>query len=473
MKSDLVFCLALCSLGCGGQTLSFWAGAAQTDITPQFEPYQDVNGNLRYDAGEPFQDLDGDGVLDTLWLGGFGPRQPTGVHDRLSARTLMLKLGNQILSLTAVDALGLSLGRIEKIKESVVRRLGDEAPPPESMIIASTHTHQAPDTIGIFGPGSLQPGWDAAYLDLVVERVAESIEKAWKNLRPAQLLVAETDAPDAVADIIPPEVMDTRLILLQARDENGEVMATVVSAANHPEAAWNKNTEVSADYPDKLRQLLEERYGGLALFFSGAIGLMQTPAAMGEEGFERVEKIAQYYSEKAAEAFERPEQLDAVWKFEWRKIPLPLENFELYAAVQADAAEGYREFLYQSDEPPCKGSLGCLDLPVLALRLGQNFTLVTVPGEMTPELLLGGILRPPDSKGPFPDAPPEPVLKDCISTERFMLLGLAGAEIGYIYPKMEYDPESYYSYLHSAGPSVAMIINENLCQMLRAIEQGD
>jgi hypothetical protein len=54
-----------------------------------------------------------------------------------------------------------------------------------------------------------------------------------------------------------------------------------------------------------------------------------------------------------------------------------------------------------------------------------------------------------------------------------MLIGLAGAEIGSIFPKMEYDPDNYCSYLPSAGPAVAMIVNENLCQMLRVLEQGD
>ena len=462
-----IFFLAAALARCGGEASFFLAGAAQADITPRFEPYQDANGNLRYDQGEPFEDADGDGKIKTLWLGGFGPRQPTGVHDPLSARTVVFSAGGELFSLTALDALGASTGRMDAIRARAAELLGEHAFPTERMIIASTHTHQAPDSIGIFAPESLQKGWDPEYLDLLVVRAAESIRDARLRLRPARVRAAAAAAPELVRDTIPPEVREADLVALQFLGQDGEAIATLISISNHPEAAWNQNTLISADYPAVLREKIEERFGGLALFFAGALGLMQTPAEIAPAGFERVEAVGDAYARKAIAALENQagKEITALrWKI--GTATAPLEHLELRLAVEANIAEGYWPYLYQSEQEPCASAYGCFDLPLWVLVFGERITLLTAPGELVPELLRGGISRPPDSTGPFPDAPFEPVLADHLATPLVLPIGLCGAEIGYIYPKIEYDPAAYYSYSHSAGPSVGGAITGALCALL-------
>ena len=72
-----------------------WVGVAEMDITPEIiETYTDENGNHHYDLGEPFDDADGDGVFEPVWIAGFDPRRAAiGVHDPLSLSLLILLSG--------------------------------------------------------------------------------------------------------------------------------------------------------------------------------------------------------------------------------------------------------------------------------------------------------------------------------------------------------------------------------------------
>ena len=134
------------------------AGVGQANIDPTFEPYTDTNGNHVWDAGEPFEDTNGNDTLDTLWMGGFGMRQPTGTHDPLTARTLALRFGGETYLFTALDTVGFGMSRVHAVKAGVAAALGAGAIDPNRMFIASIHTHQVPDTVGVFA-GSVNPGW--------------------------------------------------------------------------------------------------------------------------------------------------------------------------------------------------------------------------------------------------------------------------------------------------------------------------
>ncbi len=436
------------------------AGVAERDVTPEFEPYEDLNGNQRWDEGEPFDDLNDNGVIDTLYLGGFTVRQPTGVADPLSTRALALELGDELFVWASIDIFGLSLERSDTIKARVLEGVDpDLGLTAERIIIASTHTHHAPDTLGNFGPDGTVGAWDGDYLDLVVERTTESILAALDSLAPAELLVASGEAGEGfVRDIDPPEIIDPYVGIIQLRAlDGGHTIATAVSIANHPEAIWKDNTLISADYPGFLRLALEEHYGGKALFFAGALGLMQTPAEIGEAGFERAELLGNAYADVIIEALDGVAPIplsEMTVAFAHGRFPVPLENIELLAGVQLDVIEGYGESLYRTQEQPCS-LMGCIDLPIKVLRIGEHLTLITFPGEVTPELIIGGIVSPPGYQGEYADAEPEPIVVDSLETRERFIINLANAQVGYLFPKRTYDPPRHFSQRHGPGPNAA------------------
>ncbi|HOU54293.1 MAG TPA: cellulase family glycosylhydrolase [Myxococcota bacterium] len=438
------------------------AGVGKAAIDPDFEPYTDTNGNGRWDEGEPFEDLDEDGSLDTLWMGGFGVRQPTGRHDPLEARTLVVRLHGQDFVFTALDTLGFGMKRVDQVRTAVTAALGDRAPAPERIFIASIHTHQAPDTVGVFAPDT-QPGWDETYLQHVVDGAVASIVEAYDDLRPARLRVARADGEGLARDIVPPVVLDPYIGILQAVDPStGAAIATMMTIANHPEAAWGANTLLSADYPHYLRDAVEADLGGMALYFSADLGLMQTPSEIEEAGFDRARHVGEEYATRVLAALQGAPVLapeEVVPTFRFARVPTPLQNFGLAMAVRGGIADGYDDYLYETfDDGPCSsasGSFGCVDLPIPVLRLGDRTTILCLPAEVTPELVIGGILAPDTYPSWYPDAPPEPVLTESLRTEDRFLIGLCGGDVGYLYPKVTTNLDANFDQQNGPGPDAA------------------
>ncbi len=453
-------------------------GVGQRPVTPEFEPYQDLDDNLRWDPGEPFDDKNDNGVLDTLWMGGMGPRQPTGVLDDLWARAVAFDFGGKAVVLVAVDTLGVSMRRANAIRRRVRKQAPSGLDVSEArIVVAATHTHSGPDSIGIFGPDDLVAAWDRAYLDFLEDQAVAAALEALGSLREARLFYAQAECGAAcVVDTDPPEHTDPVVGVLQARGADGsEVIATLVSIANHPEALWGRNTLISSDFPHVLRERLEGALGGMAVYVSAAEGLMQTPARDVPAGQARMEHIGNLYADAVLAALAGAVEVPpgAPVTFGHATIPTRLDNVSLYLAVQLEIAEGYKEYLYWIEDDPMCGDLGCLDVPTSVLRLGDVVTLVAFPGEVVPELVTGEITTPWEL-GPalvFPDAPHEPALLDHLATSGRFVVGLANAEVGYIYPKCTHAPAEVWSQTHGGGPDVAMSLMTGLASLLDAVNK--
>jgi hypothetical protein len=99
---------------------------------------------------------------------------------------------------------------------------------------------------------------------------------------------------------------------------------------------------------------------------------------------------------------------------------------------------------------------------------------VTVPGEIFPELVNGGIARYPGAD--FPDAPLEPPLRTLLRSKFQFILGLGNDELGYIIPKCEWDerppwlnnsPQPYYGEINSLGPDTAPALLQAIAGLVR------
>jgi hypothetical protein len=114
----------------------------------------------------------------------------TQAHDPLHARALVLASGSSSLALVVVDNLGAGPDILTEAKEAASAQTGI---PTSRMLISSTHTHTGPPLHGR-DPGS--PA--AAYRELFVEGVAQSIIRAHAALEPATLGCAAHPLPDEV-----------------------------------------------------------------------------------------------------------------------------------------------------------------------------------------------------------------------------------------------------------------------------------
>jgi hypothetical protein len=278
------------SPGCESSEGELRAGVATEPITPTVEPFEDLDGSGRWDEGEPFDDLDGDGVWDGVWIAGFSlGRAATGVHDDVWARALVLEKGDVRVGMVSLDLVGFFHDDVVAVRLAA-KEAGLDL---DHVVVSSTHTHEGPDTMGIWGPAIGETGYSPEYVQgVVIAGAVKALTEADASLRPAKLRVAVGEAPDLVNDTRLPEVVDQAFTLVQFQDPaTNDPFATAAFWGNHPEALGSDNTLLSSDFPHYLRDELEVRYPGApAVFFNGSLGGLSTtigvlacPDANGEE----------------------------------------------------------------------------------------------------------------------------------------------------------------------------------------------
>ena len=407
-----------------------------------------------------------------VYMAGFGNnRRATAIHDDLYARCLALQPGDTPLVICGVDSIGLFWDDVARIRQTVKTKLGRDA----DVIVAALHDHQAPDTMGLWGPNPATSGINEDYNSLVIERTAEAALAAIGDLRPATITLAKAHPPELdsfIHDDRPPDVHDAEVVVLAASGTDGKPIATLINWANHPETLGSRNTQITADYSAAIYKTLEERRGGVAVFVNGAVGGMQSPlgaklAGIPNNSFEKAEHIGRRVAEIAAEALD-PAKPAMITRYEFRErmvqIPLSNKGFEEAAAAN----------IYRGRKPAVEGKT---TVPVGLIRLLDRnrpmLEIALVPGELYPELSVGGIQKYPGAD--FPDAAPEPAIKSFMKAPYRMLFGLADDEIGYIIPKSEWDdqppwlqnaPKRWYGEVNSVGPDAAPIIAATLKELL-------
>ncbi len=291
----LVFVLALCALPLLGTSCSsplLRAATCTRDITP-------ISPSLAAAYEARFGGTAIVNHTDPVWMAGFGDgRAVTGYNDRLWARGIVLEGLGQRVAVVALDVVGYLNGEVDTI-----RSLVSPASAIDYAVVHSTHQHEGPDTIGIWGPNALTTGIDFAYLDFVNASVASCIDEAAANLEPARVKFATTDSVglslgldveddgDGVSDgkvlidddLIAPatdgRIVDSRLSIMQVtrRGPPHDVMATLVNFASHPESLGSNNTLITSDFPHYARERIEAETGGTAIWVSGDLGVLQGP----------------------------------------------------------------------------------------------------------------------------------------------------------------------------------------------------
>ena len=439
------------------------AGAARTEITPDLKKHGPV------------------------YMAGFGNnRVATGVHDNLYARCLALSAGGQTVILCGVDSIGLFSDDVEQIRAEVKKQLAAKSKSKvkeAAVVVAATHDHEAEDTMGLWGPAQGTSGINEAYNSFVVARVAHAAVDAVRHLEPAIVMLGQahpSDLDTLINDDRPPEVHDAGVVVLKATTPKGNPIGTIVNWANHPETLGSKNTLITADYPHYLCSELEQRLDGVTIFLNGAVGGMQSPLGAKvpdpatkrpapENSFLKAEVIGRRVAEVAVDAALNGQNVPADRiEFQETRITIPTTNKGFQLAAQADLFKGRKKMTAQ----------GATTTPVGLVRLWARgkpvLEMALVPGELYPELSVGGVER--YSGADFPDAPIEPPIKKMMSAEFKMLVGLADDEIGYIIPKAEWDetppwlqnaPKAWYGEVNSVGPDAAPRIAAALEQLLK------
>src|SRR5262245_25381416 len=267
-------------------------GTCKRDITP-------VSSSLAGAFVEAFGTAPVVNHTDPVWMAGFGNgRDALGYHDRLWARGIVVDGDGGRVAIVTLDLIGYFVNEIETIRAMIAPASGIDY-----AIVTSTHQHEGPDTLGLWGPDELTTGIDTGYLDFVNGAAADCIDEAAAHLRQARVRFATTTTAGVSLGIDPEDdglgvadgkvlagdeqlapatggrIVDTTLALMQFQTRGApfSTIATLANFGSHPESLGSSNQLITADFPGFARQALEARYGGLAVWVSGDLGVLQGP----------------------------------------------------------------------------------------------------------------------------------------------------------------------------------------------------
>lgn len=413
------------------------AGAASRDITPSVEPWDDADGDGRRDKDESFEDKNGNGEWDPVWLAGFSPgRSAVSVHDPLTAQALVVGAGGTRAAIVALDLIGLLFRDVGDIRREAAKATGI---PESNIVVCSTHNHNSPDTLGIWGALPGFSGRDADYFTMMKARAVEAVVEANEKLAPARMRYAEAEVAGLIGDSREPKVMNEVGRALLFENADGKAVAAFVDFACHPEARGSKNREVTSDYPHYVREAMVEKYGAPCVFAVGDIGGLIAPR-VGHE-WEGCERMGRTIAEKLGAALDAAEpRAVGTLKVASRRVTFAMENKMFQRAAKAGnfgPIDGYIE----------EGAEGAFTIPteLTAIRLG-DVVIVTVPGEIFPELARE--------------------IYDAIEAPHKIMIGLGNDELGYIIPEKAWDPKDYEESM-SIGPKTGTVVVEEARALLK------
>jgi hypothetical protein len=437
------------------------AGFAETDITPKL-------------GATP------------VYMAGFGQnRRADGVHDPLKARAVVLRQGDRKIAVVALDLVGFFNANVAHVRE----RLGGF----DYVLVCSTHQHEGPDTLGLWGPNPFTSGVDPAYVKRVEEGAAEAIKAADAQAAPVTARLGTARAPELLRDSREPYVKHDELTAIEFRHADGKPAGLVVQWNCHPETLDSKNTHISADFVGVTVQHLHDKYRCPVVYLNGTVGGLMTSLGLevkDEQGrqladgtWEKTERYGHLVGELAERALAAAAEVRLTPLEAWRReVFVPMLNPAYLIGRQLGVLDR-QAFLWAGDpyraEPADRQAAGkplCIRTEVGWLRLG-DVEVAAIPGEIYPELVLDKVQDPPDPGADFPDAPVEPAIYKQMHGPHRMIVGLANDEIGYIIPKRQWDEKPPFCYGrmkaqygegNSVGPGTAPI----LCRAFQELVGG-
>lgn len=449
-----------------------------------------AGGELRVGFGERDITPVVDARKPAVWLAGYGyGRKATGVHDPLMVRAAVLSDGRQKFALASVDLIGLQYEAVQQIRA----RLEEY----RHVTVASTHNHEGPDVIGMWGPTPFQRGVSEPYLRFVIEQVVSAVRDADRNSAVASASYGTAEDETLLDDNRKPQVKDGVLRVLKFAAPNGSAAGLIVQWNSHPEAMGSRNTLVTADFPAATIAWLKKKYDCPVVYFSGAVGGLMAPPdnrikddagrVLSEGDFEYTRRLGEETARLASRAIEAASPIRLLpLAVAVKQVALPVDNKIYRLARQAGVVKREGRLWTGNAERPGEviagnkpGNNVAIMTEVSCLQLGE-LTIVKVPGELYPELVYGKFQEPVDPAADYLDAALEPAVETIAASPKWMLIGLANDEVGYIIPKRQWDEASPYCYgraksqygeINSCGPETAPILMKALADCARQLQR--
>lgn len=344
-------------------------------------------------------------------------------------------------------------------------------------------------------------------------------------------IINDSRDPIVVHDIVP---------TMHFTADDGSTIATLFNFSGHPEVESDDNNFLSADYVGYARKRVEQEFGGVAIFVPSTVGGMMSSLGgavpLIDEGGINIYQLCtpsdvsnnnQYgctqegeprrdtYGDKLPVIIEQPNRPPEVFDYarsvgfivaegvisaikngedaEINKIlvkstpvKIPVDNPLFDVALRLGIFEVTIDDLLK--EPDC-GYSGCVPDTMFYVNIGDIAEILTIPGELFPELALGL----PDDPDFFSQRPNKffskhndknrysthadpyvvesPVLFELMKTKYKFIFGLTNDELGYIMPQADFfdysDQGDHYEESNSTGPKAIERVHEAAVELTK------
>ncbi len=417
---------------------------------------------------------------------GYAARGPlTRFHDSLLATALVLSDGAQQVALLSCDLLGLDAETVKEIRQQVQARTGL---PEGALTVACTHTHYGPDPCRELTDPQVR-----AYRANLIHTLVGIVAVAAAEVQPARLRVGwgmssigvnrREKLPDGriILGQNPTGPIDRAVGVARLNALSGEPLACIVNFQTHPVSQTGEVAHISADYPGKMRDVVETLTGASCLFLQGACGNIN--ALRKEPHYESARSLGVRLGCEVVRLWEicgSPTAIDlspAPLRVTSKVIGLPRMRYGSRDAAAALVADLSQEIEQLSADPARQDGrvawaqrrlqraqqaleswetgteLEPVSAEVQAWCVG-DFALVTAPGEIFNQI--GARVK---TASPFAHT---------------FFVGYANGSIGYV-PVPEAYPEGGYEVTHASqvAPDAAALLTETCDQLLRELTDKD
>lgn len=419
------------------------------------------------------------------YTGGYFTQKINGVYDDQGANAVAMhdNSGRGTVISVSIDGIGVNNADVRAIRAEAERKLAEKGV--ESDIVAininATHCHTVPDTQG-FGLNILASMFhnilsfipfmnpirsvDSEFHEYMIDGASDAIVEAYLNMEPGELYYFETAGigrserngtyPDDEYDYIFNKRYNTEgyqhvIACFKFVPDNSAAKPTVIANFGaHPTTIHRETKLLSADFPHYMEAKLNEA-GMNFTFIQGAQspisvnkGGVQTPSIVDEvnaeiaadpnnEPYAGAKMLGYEFARLIIEAQEDATPVEPIINVRMAEVTVPME----YGLLQLGAVSGLLGTTTVKDEAsPCGYSVIS---EVGYLEIGKDIVMLTVPGELIPQLVYGNVVDKTEAylgQDWELDITSELIGKD----KTVLVMGLCNDALGYIVPDNDYAP---------------------------------
>ena len=449
------------------------------------EPAENAKWHLGFGKASMVPENLKDGSKE-YYTGGYFTQKINGVYDDQGANAIAISdnSGRGTVIMAAIDGIGVCNADVRTIRAEAEQKLKDKGV--ESDIIAininSTHCHTVIDTQG-FG---LEPliktvfqnlfsflpfvektrSIDPEFYDLMIDGASDAIVEAYMNKEPGELFYFETkgigrsERNNNYMDDEYGYIFNKRydmegyqhvIACFKFVPDNAESAPTVfANVGGHPTTINRETKLLSADYPNYIEYKMNAE-GMNFMFIQGA----QSPISVNAGGveneeildeiakeieadpvakdYEQAKKLGYEFARIIFEAEENAKPVEPVLNVRMEETVIPLE----YGLMELGAVSGLLGMTTVRDKSAPSGY--SIVSEVGYLEIGKDIVMLTVPGELIPQLVYGNVV---DKTQSYTGTDWElDYTKDLVGEGKTVLvMGLCNDAIGYIVPDNDYAP---------------------------------